>query len=85
MIDVRATFEARRISINSEEIKMSKIKIVAILSVLGLVAIVLNVSSVFVSRAEDDKILEAIAGYKNWARVTKDPIEIDIDNIAISG
>ena len=64
---------------------MSKIKIFVVAGVLSLVAIVSNISPVFVSKAEDDQILQSISGYKNWAKVTKEPIAVDVSNIAVSG
>lgn len=50
---------------------MSKIKLFAVAGILSAVAIVVNVSPVFVSKAENDEILKAIAGYKTWTKVTK--------------
>ena len=64
---------------------MSKIKIFVAAGVLSLAAIVLNISPVFVSKAEDDKVLQAISGYKKWTKVTKEPIAVDVGNLAVSG
>ena len=50
---------------------MLKIKLFAALGVLSLVALVANVSPVFVSKAkESDAVLQKISGYKTWTKVT---------------
>lgn len=55
-----------------------KIKLFAVSGVLSLLAIVLGSSPVFVSKAEDDKILQSIAGYKSWTKITKEPIRVEL-------
>lgn len=64
---------------------MLKLKIIAAASILSLVGIVLNISHDFSSEAEDDSILQEISGYKNWTRITKEPVVIAIDEAAIQG
>ncbi len=55
---------------------MSKIKLFAILSILCLVIMVLNISPVFVSKAESDFVLQEIASYKTWTKITGEPIKV---------
>lgn len=54
---------------------MIKIKLFAALSLLSFAAIIFSVSPVFVSKAENDSILQEIAQYKNWQRISKEPIK----------
>lgn len=58
---------------------MRKIKLVAVLFVFGIVGVVLSNSQNFTSHAEGDPILEEIAGYKQWNKITSDPIKIGMD------
>ena len=53
---------------------MLKIKLFAIAGVLSVAAIVAGIPPVFVSKAENDSILREIAGYKNWTKITKEPL-----------
>jgi lipopolysaccharide export LptBFGC system permease protein LptF len=53
---------------------MLKIKVFIIAGVLSLAAIVLNSSSVPISEAQADPVLKEISGYKNWTKITKEPI-----------
>lgn len=55
---------------------MVKIKIGAMIFLLGLVGIVLNGSHHFSSHAETDAADE-IAKYKNWSKITKKPIKVE--------
>lgn len=64
---------------------MLKLKIIAAASILSLVGIILNISHHFSSKAEDDSILQEIAGYKNWTRITKEPLVVAINEAAIQG
>ena len=63
---------------------MIKIKIGAMIFLLGLVGIVLSGSHQFSSHAEPDAA-EAIANYKNWTRITKEPIVIKLDQSSLVG
>lgn len=56
---------------------MKLIKLIALLTVLGVVGIVLFNSNQ-VSQAKNDDILEQIAKYKAWTKVSKDPIKVDV-------
>jgi hypothetical protein len=64
---------------------MLKIKIFAVVFILGLVGIVLNGSHHFSVSAND--VADEIANYKNWTRITKEPIkaEFTIDNLSGGG
>lgn len=55
---------------------MIKIKISAIATVFLLIGIVLSGSHQFSTSAEGD-VLNEIAGYKNWTRITKEPIKVE--------
>lgn len=50
---------------------MKRIKLIAILSVLGLVGIVVSSSHQFSSKAENDEVLTEIAKYKTWKQIHK--------------
>ena len=57
---------------------MLKIKLFAALGVLSLVALVANVSPVFVSKAkESDAVLQKIAEYKTWTKLTGGRIKFE--------
>ncbi len=58
---------------------MLKVKLIAILSILGLVGIVLNSSHQFSSKAQTDDVLTEIADYKTWTKITKEPIVVKFD------
>jgi len=53
---------------------MLKIKLFAVLGTLGLLAIAWSISPIIVSKAEGDEILREIAAYKNWTKITKEPL-----------
>lgn len=55
---------------------MFKLKIIAIAVILCLVGIILNSSSHFSSSAKGD-VLQEIAAYKSWTKITKEPIKVD--------
>lgn len=66
---------------------MIKIKISAIAAVLVLIGIVLSGSNQFSTSAEGD-VFDEIAGYKNWTRITKEPVKVSndkSDTIVING
>lgn len=64
---------------------MLKIKLIAILSIFGLVGIVLSSSHQFSSKAQTDEALDAIADYKTWTKITKEAIVVKIDESALVG
>lgn len=64
---------------------MLKIKLFAVACVLSLTAIVLSISPVFVSKADGDRILQEIAVYKSWQRITKEPIKVDGNTFIVDG
>jgi hypothetical protein len=61
-----------------------KIKIISILSILFLVGIVFHNSRSFSSSAKGD-VLQEIAKYKTWSKITKEPIVVKIDESALIG
>ena len=63
---------------------MIKIKIGAMIFLIGLVGIVLNGSHHFSSYAETDAADE-IANYKNWSRITKEPLVLKSDEASLVG
>lgn len=63
---------------------MLKLKVLAIIFVLSLAGIVLIGSRHFLSFAASDPVNE-IANYKNWTRITKEPIAIKIDEASLAG
>ena len=63
---------------------MKRIKLIALLTVLGVVGIVLFNSNQ-VSQAKNDDVLEQIAKYKTWTKVSKDPIKVEIDVNSLAG
>ena len=64
---------------------MVRLKIAAVVIILSLVGIVSNISHHFSSEAKGDLILQEIAGYKTWTRITKEPVITAINEAAISG
>ncbi|MBX7174972.1 MAG: hypothetical protein K1X72_28605 [Pyrinomonadaceae bacterium] len=63
---------------------MKRIKLIALLTVLGVVGVVLfNANQV--SQAKNDDVLEQIAKYKTWTKVSKDPIKVEIDVNSLAG
>ena len=50
---------------------MKRIKLIAILVLLGLVTVVLLNSQQFSSKAKNDNVLEEIANYKDWQQIHK--------------
>jgi hypothetical protein len=55
---------------------MNKIKFSIIISILILVGIILNSSSQFSSKAENDSILKEISQYKTWEKLNEKPINV---------
>jgi len=64
---------------------MIKIKLIAILSFIGLIGMVLSGSTRFSASAQSEDILSEIAGYKNWTQINKEPIEVVVDQSAFYG
>ncbi len=64
---------------------MIKIKFFVMLSFLSFVAIVFNTSLVFVSKAENDSILQEIAEYKSWQQINREPIKSVFQIDGVSG
>lgn len=64
---------------------MIKIKLFVVLSLLSFVAIIFSVSPVFVSKAENDSILQQIAGYKKWQLINQEPIKSGFQIDGVSG
>ena len=62
---------------------MLKIKLIAIISILSVVAFVIQNSHSFSSSAKSD-VFEEIAKYKTWTRINKEPIKV-ADPIQIDG
>lgn len=62
---------------------MLKIKIFAIAAILLSVGIVLNSFHRFSVSAND--IADEIANYKNWSKITKEPVKIELNVAAVSG
>ncbi len=54
---------------------MLKIKIISILSILILVGTVLSISHSYSTSAKGD-VVQEIANYKTWSKITKEPIKI---------
>ena len=63
---------------------MKRIKLIALLTVLGVVGVVL-LNANQVSQAKNDDVLEQIAKYKTWTKVSKDPIKVEIDVNSLAG
>jgi hypothetical protein len=55
-----------------------KIKIFAIVVILCFIALVTSNSHTFVSKAQNDPIIEEIAVYKTWTRINKNPITVKV-------
>ena len=55
---------------------MKRIKLIFILSVLALVGIFMTNSHHFSTNAKGDRVLEEIAKYKSWTKVSKEPIKV---------
>jgi hypothetical protein len=56
---------------------MLKVKLFAVVVFLSLAAIVSSISPIFVSKAENDTIVQQISDYKkNWQRINKVPIKV---------
>lgn len=53
------------------------IKLFSIAGIFGFLAVVFHISPEFETRAAKDEILEKIADYKTWTRVSKEPIKVD--------
>lgn len=62
---------------------MLKIKLFTIAFILSLVGVVFYGSHHFSVSAGD--AADEIANYKNWSRITKEPVKIEINEAAISG
>lgn len=56
--------------------------LVAVLSFVGGVAAAARDSS---DKAAQKKILEELAGYKGWTRVTAEPLRVPLDAAAVGG
>lgn len=54
---------------------MLKIKLFAVMLVLGLTAVVLSSSDHFQTAAQDDPVLTELANYRDWTKITERPIE----------
>lgn len=57
---------------------MIKLKILAIASVLMIAGIVSSGSRSFSTLAKSD-VLQEIAGYKSWSKITKEPIKVSTE------
>jgi hypothetical protein len=64
---------------------MKRIKLAVLLSLFGLVGIYVSHSHQFSSKAENDQILEEIAKYKSWTKVSKEPIKVEFTIDGLSG
>lgn len=65
---------------------MRRIKLITILIFIGLVGTVLLSSQQFASKAKGDSVLEQIASYRNWTKVSKEPIKVNVTiDSALSG
>jgi hypothetical protein len=60
---------------------MNKIKFSIIVSILILVGIILNSSSQFSSKAENDNIVKEISQYKTWSKLNDKPIGVPLELI----
>ena len=58
---------------------MLKLKLFAVAGALVFVGIVLSVSPKFATSAKTD-VAQEIAGYKNWTRITKEPIRVEFES-----
>jgi uncharacterized membrane protein YvbJ len=56
----------------------NKIKLSTIAVVVVLVGIVSNITPQFSSKAEGDEVLSAIVDYKNWTKITKEPVKVEL-------
>jgi hypothetical protein len=63
----------------------NKIKILATLGFVTLIASVLIFAPNFSANAEGDEFVKEIANYKNWTKITKEPIVVKIDEAALVG
>jgi len=55
---------------------MLKIKLLTVFLMLGTIGVVLSTSGHFSTSAKDDPTLKALAGYKEWTRITEKPIRV---------
>ena len=63
---------------------MLKIKFIAIIGIFVLVGIVLSHSRSFSTLANGD-VLQEIAKYKTWNKITKEPIVVKTDEFVYPG
>ncbi len=57
------------------------LKLYAIVATLAVVTFFLSASNGFVSNADSDEIINEIAGYKNWARISEQPIKVSFPHL----
>lgn len=61
------------------------LKIIVVTTVFSFVAFVFNNSFVPKIKADGDEVLKEIGKYKSWTKITKDPVEVTIGNLTVSG
>lgn len=63
----------------------NRVKLFAVACFLGFAGLVSGSSYLFPSRAESDDVIQAIAKYKIWSKITKEPITVKIDEASLVG
>jgi hypothetical protein len=64
---------------------MKRIKLIVILTLLGLVGAVISSSPQFLAKAEKDQVLTEVAKYKTWTKVSMEPIKVEFDTSSLEG
>ena len=65
--------------------RKTPLQILALASVLSFVGAVAATAHKSSDKASEKKVLEELAGYKGWTRVTAEPVQVPLDFASVGG